>query len=104
VRFCFHGEIAGVTRVSTNVIGTDVATRQSWYRCGVIRGSIVGKLQNNRRSNRWLVGCPRYTFTNITMGDTDWNGENPWKSNRGVDFARPMKVLAPALPGFWLVS
>jgi hypothetical protein len=26
------------------------------------------------------------------MGDTDWNGENPWQSGRGIDYARPMKV------------
>ena len=26
------------------------------------------------------------------MGDTDWNGENPWKANRGIDYARPIKV------------
>src|SRR5579862_1244715 len=31
------------------------------------------------------------------MSDTDWNGENPWKSNRGIDYARPMKVLSPPL-------
>ena len=27
------------------------------------------------------------------MGDKDWNGENPWKSGRGIDYARPIKVL-----------
>jgi len=33
--------------------------------------------------------------TDIAMGDTDWNGEIPWKSNRGIDYARPIKVRSP---------